>query len=298
MRVWKKETPGEIAFDLGNKLIILLLTLLFLYPLWHVIMASFSEADRLISHVGPIVRPQGFSLRGYHAVFRNKSILTGYANTIFYVSMGTVLNIVMTTLGAFVLSRQKMLFKKFLTLFVIITMYVHAGLIPGFLLVRNLGLYNSRWALLLPGMIGTWNLIVMRTVFNQVPRSLEESAQIDGANDFTILTRIIVPVSKATIMVMVLFYAVGHWNSWFSAVIYLRDRDKYPLQLFLREILLMNNTQDSSISAADASTSDFFLLGEVIKYCAIVVSTIPILMIYPMVQKYFVKGVMMGSLKE
>ena len=298
MKKWKKETAGELIFEWGNKAIIFILTLIFLYPLWHVIMASFSDANLLIAHTGALLRPQGWSLRGYQAVFNNKNILSGYANTIFYVSAGTVLNIIMTTLGAFVLSRQKMYFKKFLTLFVIITMYINAGLIPEFLLVRNLGLYNSRAALLLPGLVGTWNLIVMRTVFNQVPRSLEESAMIDGANDFTILTRIILPVSKATIMVMVLFYAVGHWNSWFSAVIFLRDRDKYPLQLFLREILLMNNTADSSISAADATTSDFFMLGEVIKYSAIVVSTVPILLIYPLVQKYFVTGVMMGSLKE
>jgi putative aldouronate transport system permease protein len=295
MSKWKRESIGERLFELINFIILVILTLTFLYPLWHVFMASFSEAEKLLAHIGPILVPQGFSLKGYHAVLQNKNILIGYGNTLFYVGVGTVLNLFMTTLGAYVLSRRNLWIKKFLTLFIVITMYVHAGMIPDFLLVRYLGIYDSRFAIILPGLIGTWNLIVMRTSFSQIPRSLEESAMIDGAGDFSSLFKIIIPVSKATVMVMLLFYAVGHWNSWFGAVIYLRDRNKYPLQLFLREILLMNSTADSSIGM-DATTTDFFMLGEVIKYCSIVVSTAPILVIYPLVQKHFIAGVLLGSL--
>jgi putative aldouronate transport system permease protein len=297
MSYWKKEGRSEKAFVLTNAAVLVLLTVTFLYPLWHVFMASFSNPPELLAHIGPIWKPLGLSLAGYNAVLHNRNILIGYGNTVFYVALGTGLNLVMTILGAYVLSRRNLRIKKPLTLFIIITMYVHAGIIPDFLLIRYIGLYDSRMAIILPGVIGTWNLIVMRTCFTQIPRSLEESAQIDGAGDFTVLLKIILPVAKATIMVMLLFYAVGHWNSWFSAVIYLKDRAKYPLQLFLREILLMNSVIDPALGA-DATTSDFFTLAEVIKNASIVVSTLPILLIYPLVQKYFIVGVMLGSLKE
>jgi putative aldouronate transport system permease protein len=203
---------------------------------------------------------------------------------------------ILTIVGAYVLSRKNLLIRRPLSIMVVFTMYMNAGIIPDFMVVRYLGFYNTRLAIILPVAITTWNLIVMRTSFSQISRSLEESAQIDGAGDFTILFKILVPVSKATIAVMILFYAVAHWNSWFTAVIYLRDRDKFPLQLFLREILVANTTMGYSegVSSADGQ----YLLEEVIKYCMIVVSTVPILAIYPMVQKYFITGVMLGSLKE
>ena len=291
-----KYGAGDTVFNLINHSVLAILTLLFLYPMWHILMASFSSPLLLLTQIGPMLRPKGFSIEGYKAVMHNPNIITGYINTIFYVSVGTVLNVLMTILGAYVLSRKKFMFKKFLTMMIILTMYLNAGLIPNFLLVRYLGLYDTRMALILPGLIATWNLIVMRTSFKQIPRSLEESALMDGAGDFTILFKIIVPVSKAVIAVILLFYAVGHWNSWFSAVIYLRDRAKYPLQLFLREILIIS----TSMGQADGGSTqtDLFYLEEAMKYCAIIVSTVPILLIYPMVQKYFIKGVMLGSLKE
>jgi putative aldouronate transport system permease protein len=181
-------------------------------------------------------------------------------------------------------------------LIVTVTMYINAGLIPYFLLIKNIGLYNSRLSLIIPTLINTWNMIVLKTVFSQISRSLEESAMIDGAGDITILFRIILPVSKAAIAVMVLFYAVGHWNAWFDASIYLQDRGKFPLQLFLREILLANTTMGQSAGALNENIP--YLLDELIKYCAIIVSTVPILLVYPFAQKYFVSGIMMGSLKE
>jgi putative aldouronate transport system permease protein len=296
IHIRKKSISGEKLFDFSNAFALVLLSLIFLYPLWHVLMASLSEPVKLVSNSGPVLKPLGFSLNGYSAVFKNKNIVTGYYNTIFYVAAGTALNMFFTIFGAYVLSRRNLALKKLIMMMVVITMYLHAGLIPDFLLVRNLGLYNSRFALLVPQLIGTWNMIVMKTSFTHVPSSLEESAMIDGAGDLTILARIILPVSKATLAVMVLFYAVGHWNSWFSAAIYLKDRSKFPLQLFLREILIANTSMGYSQGAVVEDIE--YLLDEVIKYCSIIVATVPILLIYPMIQKYFIKGVMLGSIKE
>lgn len=259
-------------------------------------MASFSDPTSLIGYKGLVSLPMGFSLEGYKTVLQNKNILTGYMNTLFYLVVGTVINMLLTILGAYVLSRRRMMLKGPLTLLIVFTMYMDFGLIPAFLNVRDLGLYDSRWAILLPVAINTYNLIVMRTAFISVPVALEESAMIDGANDFTILFRIILPLSKAKLAVVVLFYVVEHWNSWFSASIYLRDREKFPLQLFLREILISSS---ASTAAGEASSVDGVMyLEELIKYCSIVISTLPILCVYPFVQKYFISGVMLGSVKE
>lgn len=195
------------------------------------------------------------------------------------------------------LSRRKLYIRRFLSLAIVFTMYLSGGLIPFYLTVRGLGLYNTRWALLLPVTINTWNLIVMRTSMAQIPESLEEAAKMDGANDFIILFRIILPVIKSTLAVMVLFYAVQHWNAWFHAMIFLQDRSKYPLQLFLREILLSGSMTDISAGATGEDVNNILTMN-MLKYCTIVVSTLPILCIYPFLQKYFAKGVMIGSVKE
>ena len=240
---------------------------------------------------GRIIRSASFgpgSLTG-----QNPNIPRSYLNTILYVLVGTTINMVLTTLGAYALSRKGFMFKRVLTLLIVFTMYFNAGMVPNFLLVKNLGMYNSMWALVLPGAVSTWNLIVMKTAFASVPVSLEESARLDGANDFVILGKIFLPLSKATVAVMILFYAVGHWSSWFNAMIYLQDRDKYPLQLIMREILISNSTSGNSMADTDA-----MFLQEVVKYATIVVSTVPVLCIYPFAQKYFMTGVMMGSVKE
>ncbi|MCL2319138.1 MAG: carbohydrate ABC transporter permease, partial [Treponema sp.] len=223
----------------------------------------------------------------------NENILSGYLNTIYYVVAGTFINVMLSCFGAYALSRSQFMFKRTITIAIVFTMYFSGGLIPNFLLVKAIGIYNTRWAILLPGAIATWNLIVMKTSFQAIPASLEESAKIDGANDFTILFRIFLPVAKATIAVMTLFYGVAHWNSWFNAMIYLQDRGKYPLSLFLREILIANSTSGNVNPDADV-----FFLDEVIKYATIIVSTLPILAAYPFAQRYFMTGVMLGSLKE
>jgi len=292
-----KRSCWERVFDVINVLALGILTLVFLYPMWYVVMAAFSEPAKFVSHTGLLWIPEGFSLDGFQMVLRTASITTGYINTIFYVVVGTVLNILLTSMGAYVLSRRKLYIRRFLSLAIVFTMYLSGGLIPFYLTVRGLGLYNTRWALLLPVTINTWNLIVMRTSMAQIPESLEEAAKMDGANDFIILFRIILPVIKSTLAVMVLFYAVQHWNAWFHAMIFLQDRSKYPLQLFLREILLSGSMTDISAGATGEDVNNILTMN-MLKYCTIVVSTLPILCIYPFLQKYFAKGVMIGSVKE
>ena len=292
-----KRSCWERVFDVINVLALGILTLVFLYPMWYVVMAAFSEPAKFVSHTGLLWIPEGFSLDGFQMVLRTASITTGYINTIFYVVVGTVLNILLTSMGAYVLSRRKLYIRRFLSLAIVFTMYLSGGLIPFYLTVRGLGLYNTRWALLLPVTINTWNLIVMRTSMAQIPESLEEAAKMDGANDFIILFRIILPVIKSTLAVMVLFYAVQHWNAWFHAMIFLQDRSKYPLQLFLREILLSGSMTDISAGATGEDVNNILTMN-MLKYCTIIVSTLPILCIYPFLQKYFAKGVMIGSVKE
>jgi len=287
----KKQTPGGIVFNYINIGVISFIALVCLYPMYHVLMASFSEPLRIMNHQGPLLRPLGFSLEGYRVVINNPNVLIGYENTIFYVVAGSAINMVMTTLGAYVLAQKEFLPKKIVMMIIVFTMYFSGGIIPDFLLVRYLGILNTRWALLLPGAIGTWNMLVLRTAFRVVPEALVDAARIDGANDLTILVRVMIPVSKATIAVILLFYAVGHWNAWFGAMIYLpRARGLFPLQLFLREILITHQ----EVAGAD-STIDF--VGELVKYCTTIVSTVPILCLYPFLQRYFVKGVMLGSIK-
>jgi len=282
-----------MAFDIFNIMIISLMGLVCLYPMFHVLVASFSEPIRIMNHQGPLFLPLGFSLDGYRVVINNPNIINGYKNTIVYVVVGSAVNMIMTTLGAYVLAQREFLPKKIVMFIIVFTMYFSGGIIPNFLLIRTLGMLNTRWAIIIPGAIGTWNMLVMRTAFRAVPPALTDAARIDGANDLTILVRIMVPVSKATMAVILLFYAVGHWNSWFNAMIYLpRARNLYPLQLFLREILITNNVE---VTGAD-SAIDF--LGELVKYSTTIVSTVPILCLYPFLQRYFVKGVMMGSIKE
>ena len=273
-----------------------LLTLLFVYPLWHVLVGSFSDPVRLSTQRGALFWPLGFSLDGYKVVFNNRNIWSGYRNTLFYVAVGTVLRMILSMIGAYVLSRKKFMLRKAMTFLIVLTMYFGGGLIPEFMVVRHVGLYDSRWAIIIPSLITTWYMLILKTAIQAVPASLEESAFLDGANDLTILVRIIMPVTKATLAVIVLYYAVDQWNSWFPAMIYLRDNAKKPLQLFLREIVIQQST-DSGNMSVDTDVAKLFL-EQLVRYCTIIVATLPILFVYPFVQKYFVTGVMMGSIKE
>lgn len=291
-----KRSDPEMIFDVFNVLLMGILSVIFAYPMLYVLFASFSDPAQLIAHTGILFWPKGFSLDGYRMVLKTPSIWIGYANTIFYVCAGTFVNIILSSMGAYVLSRKGFAYRSVLTKAIVFTMYFSGGLIPFYLTIHNVGLYNTRLALILPVAINTWNLIVMRTSFSQIPESLEEAARIDGANDFVILFRIFMPVAKSTLAVMVLFYAVQHWNSWFNAMIFLQDRDKFPLQLFLREILLSGSMMDVTAGTSDDVSNA--LTTMMIKYCTIIVSTLPILCVYPFLQKYFAKGVMIGSVKE
>ncbi|CAI6085677.1 carbohydrate ABC transporter permease [Cohnella sp. JJ-181] len=285
---------GERLFDGANVAIVLLLSAVTLYPFLYVLIASVSDPAWVVKMRGLVWFPHGFSLESYKLVFDNPAILTGYGNTLLYVVVGTALNILMTSLGAYALSRQNVKWKNPVMFLIVFTMFFNGGLIPTYLLVNNLGMLDSRWALIVPSAMSAYNLIIMRTAFQSVPASLEESAKLDGANDFTVLFRIVLPLSMPVVAVMILFYGVGHWNSWFNALIYLRNRELYPLQLILREILITNST-DSMMTGVGGA--DKMPIGETIKYAAIIVATVPILLLYPFLQKYFVKGVMIGAVK-
>ena len=288
-----RKTPADHAFNAVNYLIMTIVLIVTLYPFWYVTCGSVSSMAHLIKN-GFILWPDGFHLDAYEQVFRNDLVPVAYRNTLIVTVGGTAVSMLLTILGAYALTRPGLMLKKPVMILIVITMYIGGGMIPDFMVVSKLGLFDSRWSVILATAITTYNLMVMRTAFLQVPHSLEESAMLDGANDFVILFRILLPVTKATIAVVALFYAVGRWNAWFNASIFLRSRTKYPLQLFLREILIANQTSgNDGVTAEDG----VFYLEEVIKYCTIIVSTVPILCIYPFVQKYFVTGVMLGSVK-
>lgn len=287
-------STGERAFDYAMIALLCILVVTTLYPFLYALFASFSDGGELMRHRGLLFRPLGFSLEAYEKVFQNAMILKGYRNTILYLLCGTTVNVVLTAFGAYVLSRKSFPPRNVMMLFITFTMFFNGGLIPTFLVVRGVGLYDHFLAMVLPTAVNTWNLIIMRTSMQEIPESLEESARIDGANDFVILFRIILPVAQATLAVMILFYAVGHWNSWFNAMIYLRDRQRFPIQLILREILISNST-DAMTTGLPTDTSA--IIGDAIKYSTMIVATVPVLIIYPMLQKYFVKGVMVGSIK-
>lgn len=290
----EKKSTGEKIFDGANAAVLAFLGMVFLYPMWFVCVSAFSSIDA-IARGQVTIWPVGFNTDAFMRVFRESEIWRAYGNTIFIVVTGTGINLFLTILGAYPLSRKELYGKNLIMILIVFTMYFSGGLIPSYLNVRNLGLYNTIWALIIPGAVSAYNLIVMRTFFQSIPDSLIESAKIDGANDMKVLIRIVLPMSSAVLAVMVLFYAVAHWNSWFAAMIYLRNRKLFPLQLLLREILIEASTDRM---AEGVSAEHVNQAGEAIKYATIVIATVPILVIYPFLQKYFVKGVMVGAIKE
>jgi putative aldouronate transport system permease protein len=289
-----KRSTGEKIFNFFNITLMIVITILTIYPIIHVLFASMSDSNLLLAHRGLILKPIGFNLGAYRNVAENPMIARGYLNTILIVVVGVTLNIFLTSLGAYVLSRKNVLWSNTLMKFVIFTMFFTGGLIPFYFTVKGLHIDDTYLALILPGAVNTFNLIIMRTAFAAIPDSLEESAKLDGASHFTILFKIIFPLSLPTVAVIVLFYTVGHWNAWFNANIFIQNRDLYPLQLILREILIQN---DTSSMAAGVNLVDQESIGESIKYAVIVVATLPILCIYPFLQKYFAKGALVGAVK-
>lgn len=291
-----KRSIGDIIFDTLNHLILIFLMVVTIYPLWHVLMTSFASPEAITKYGSMLIWPEGFNLNSYRYVLTNPMIAIGYANTLKLVLVGTSLSMLMTCFGAYALSCKWVMGHRYMVLLITIPMFFGGGLIPSYLLVRSLGLYNSFWALVLPGLVSSWNMIMMRTYFQGIPNALSESARIDGANDFTILFRIIIPCAVPVMAVMILFYAVGYWNAWFGASIYLKDREKYPLQLVMRGILISGSTKDFDVGGylTGANKTQIF---KGLKYATVVASTLPILCVYPFLQKYFVKGIMLGSIK-
>ncbi|MDF2716170.1 MAG: carbohydrate transporter permease [Paenibacillus sp.] len=269
------------------------LLIIVLYPLYFILIASVS--DPLDVNGGRVrLYPVNFTLEGYRSILGNGAIWGGYGNTLLYMAVGTAVNVAVTVMGAYPLSRKDLLGRNAVMMLITFTMFFSGGLIPTYLLVKSLGLLNSMWAVILPGAVSVWNLIIARTFFQlSIPEELREAAVMDGCSDLVFFARVALPLSKAIVAVLVLFYAVGHWNSFFGALIYFRDEDKYPLQLILRNMLIRGDVQETlNVELAAGSPA-----ADSIKYGAIVVASVPMLVLYPFVQKYFVKGVMLGSLK-
>ena len=291
----KKKMKSDLFFDFIVNLAGAAIVMIVLIPLLFVVAASFSDPDLVIKGK-VLLLPKGVTLKAYTMVFENEDIWRGFLNSCFYTLSGTLISVVLTVIAAYPLSRAKLPGRNFFMLAILFTMYFNGGMVPTYLLVRNLGMYNTVWALLIPAAISTYNLIVAKTFFeNSIPGELYESATLDGCGNISMLLKIVIPLSKAIIAVLILYYAVGIWNAYFDALIYLKDDNKYPLQIILRNILLLGQTEQMGTN--DIGMAEKIKMSEAIKYSAIVVSSIPMLIIYPFVQKYFVKGVMIGAIK-
>ena len=287
---------GDRIFNLINYTLLTLLTLIVLYPLVFVLSASISNPEHVLRGEMWLI-PKGFNLDAYAKIFQNKDILLGYSNTILYTVIGTALNVVMTICAAYPLSRRDLAGRGLVTGLIVFTMFFGGGLIPTYLLIKNLNMLDSLWVMIIPNAVSVWNIIIMRTFFQQsIPGELQESAMIDGCTHIQTLLRIVLPLSMPIIAVMVLFYAVGHWNSYFNALIYLTTKEKFPLQLILREILIQSDSGEF-VKLTSESAVRMKMSVEGLKYAVLVVANLPMLILYPFLQRYFVKGIMIGALK-
>lgn len=296
MRKLKNYSLNDKIFYIITAIILTIIFILVLYPCIYVVSASFSSGTAV--QAGKVVLlPVDFSLEGYKTVFNTSNVWIGFRNSVFYTITGTVISVVMTLTAAYCLSRKDVLGRNSIMILFTFTMFFSGGLIPNYMLIRFLGFLDTVWAIILPGAIGTYNLIVARTfIQNSIPAELLEASMMDGCSDIKYYLKVVIPLSKAVIAVLVLFYGVGIWNQYFNAMIYLSSRELLPLTIFLKEILLATQIDPSTLSDPEA-TEMLAKLANVIKYALIVVSMIPVLLIYPFVQKYFVKGVMIGSVK-
>lgn len=292
----KKHSFSDISFDIVNRLFMIFCTLVVVYPIIYIVSSSFSSANAIIA--GKVwLFPVEPSIKAYQAVFRNKQVVTGYTNSIIYTAGGTLISVFLTIAAAYPLSRKFLPGRKFFTAMFVFTMLFSGGLIPTYFVVRNVGLIDTRWAIILPNALSVWNLMVTLTYFKtSISEEMFEAAIIEGASDFRILHSIVLPLSQAIIAVIALYYAIGIWNSYFDALIYLKSSSKFPLQIILRNILIINQS-DLSMGADMVAMARRQGMADVMKYALIVISSAPLLMIYPFVQKHFVKGVMLGSIK-
>lgn len=293
-----RQSRSNRIFLACNALFLLLILVVVIYPVWYAFIASFSD-PLAVSRGELTLLPIGFDLSAYKKVFRYQRVMTGYRNTIVYTLTGTLVNTLMVIITAYPLSRKDLYGRKLLTKLFVFTMYFSGGLIPTYLLVRNIGLYNSMWALILPSCISMYNVIIMRSYFtNSLPYEIQEAAMIDGCANIEMLVKIVLPLSMPVIAVILLYHAVGYWNTYFSALIYLSDADKYPLQMVLRDILISSQISEfMDSSESSESVIQQALLANSLKYALIVVSSVPVIVIYPLLQKYFEKGIMLGAVK-
>lgn len=289
-----KTSLGDKIFVVINSAILICLCIITLYPIWYVFCASMTSNTYLVSHPGIMLWPHEVTFGAYKMAFSHPLLLSGYKNTLIVLAVSLPINILLTLFAGYFMASKDVMFKPLIQGLIMFTMFFSGGMIPAYLNVRSLGLYNSLWALILPGALSVYNSIICKTAIESVPESLKESAYIDGANDVIILFKIIVPLIKATLAVLLLYYGVGHWNAWFNASIYLKDNEKLPIQNIMRAILIANSNVLNSAAAENDQVNQF---AEAIKYSTIILTTVPVLCIYPFIQKYFVKGVMIGAVK-
>jgi len=299
-------TPKEnkIKSSLSRKLfvgfnytLLTALAIIFILPVIHVFFSSISDPYWLNTKSGLVLYPHGINFTGYRLVFNNKDLIRGFGNTLIYVTAATIVGLVVTIIGAYVLSRRDMLFADMIMMLISFTMIFGGGIVPSYIIMQKLSLLNTRWAVILPACVSTYNLIIMRTAFQTVPPALEESARLDGAGDLTVIFQVLLPLVKASAATIALYYIIAHWNSWFQASMYLQNRELFPLQLVLREILIVNDANTAASMTTLDAVSDANAYKQLVKYAVIIVSSAPMLVVYPFVMKYFESGVMVGAVK-
>lgn len=290
---------SDRAFGIVNMIFLIVVMILIVYPLVFVLSASISD-PHAVSSGKMWLWPVDITFKGYERVFANDAIWRGYTNTIIYTVVGTAIHLFVLLPCAYALSRKELMAKKAILWFILFTMLFNGGLIPTYLIIKSLGMLDTMWAIVIPNVVGAWSILVARAFFQQsIPDQLVEASKIDGASDFYIFIRVVLPLSLPIIAVMALFHAVNLWNQYFNALIYLSDRDKYPLQLILREILVVNQMQLNDPGGGGAeSLVDQVKTAGLIKYAVIIVSSLPLLLVYPFIQRFFVQGVLIGSIKE
>lgn len=287
-------STGDRIFNCVNAILLLLLCFVTLYPMYYVLSASLSSNVALLANPGVLWYPREFTAGAYRLAFRHPLLLSGYQNILFIMAVALPLNLVLTLFCGYFMASKNVYFKKPIMVVIMFTMFFNGGMIPGFINIRDLGLYDSLWALILPAGLSVYNSIICKTAIEGLPDSLLESAHIDGANDIRVLFRIVTPLIMPTIAVLLLYYGIGHWNSWFPASLYIEDNYKLPIQNVLRAVLIANS---NILNQAATESDQINQFAETIKYAAIVITTVPVLAIYPFLQKYFVKGVMIGAVK-
>ena len=292
-----KASTGRKVFNACNILFMMILMILTLYPFLYVLFASLSDPLKLYSHTGLLLHPLGFSLKGYSFVLNYRAIWNGYAVTLFLATVGTACTLVASLLFAYVLSKKDSMLHGFFTFTAVFTMYFNGGMVPTYLIVKNVGLLDSVWSLIIPGLISTYYVIILRTALTGVPKEMIESAELDGANEMVTLVRILLPLIMPTIAAISLFIVVGYWNSWTNALLYIQDNKKMPLQMVLRQIVVNNDVSAAAGTGASNRSGEDQATRMLLKYATIMVSVIPIICVYPFLQKYFTKGVMVGALK-